>query len=163
LVLLFDTCGFNSAHALQCGGVVMTLPPIIGRGPPRMGEARGRKAGSPDFSVPETPDAPATDGPLPTAAVTPLLALQTEGVPQAVPERALAQLASGAMRNLDRLQLALLRADRIPDDLLDALAEAADHLTQADGTLAAEWRPLLMRIKVELARHGPGSPALRGG
>ena len=133
----------------------MTLPPIIGRAPPRMGEARGRKAGSPDFSVPETPDAPATDAPVPSAAVTPLLALQAEGGPQAAPPRTLAQVAGGAMRNLDRLQLALLRADRIPDDLLEALAEAATHLAQAEDDLAVEWRPLLMRIKVELARHGP--------
>jgi hypothetical protein len=72
-----------------------------------------------------------------------------------VPARALAQVASGALRNLDRLQLSLLRADRIPDDLLDALAEAADHLAQADQASAAEWRPLLMRIKVELARYSP--------
>ena len=133
----------------------MTLPPIIGRAPPRMGEARGRKAGGPDFSVPETPDTPATDAPVATAPVTPLLALQAEGGPQPVPARALAQVASGAMRNLDRLQLSLLRADRIPDDLLDALAEAADHLAQADQASAAEWRPLLMRIKVELARYSP--------
>jgi hypothetical protein len=67
------------------------------------------------------------------------------------------------MRNLDRLQLALLRADGIPGDLLDALAEAAQHLALADEASAAEWRPLLMRIKVELARHGPGGPASRGG
>lgn len=141
----------------------MTLPPIIGRGPPRMGEARGRKVGSPDFSVPETPDAPATDATLASAAVTPLLALQAEGGPQAAPGHSLAQVAGVAMRNLDRLQLALLRADRIPGDLLDALAEAADHLAQAEEASAAEWRPLLMRIKVELARHGPGGPASRGG
>ena len=141
----------------------MTLPPIIGRGPPRMAAARGRKTSGPDFSVPETPDAPATDAPLPAATVTPLLALQAEGGPQPAPGRSLAQVAGGAMRNLDRLQLALLRADGIPGDLLDALAEAADHLAQGDEASAAEWRPLLMRIKVELARHGPGGPASRGG
>ena len=141
----------------------MTLPPIIGRGPPRMSEARGRKAGGADFSVPEMPDAPATDGPLPTTAVTPLLALQAEGLPQAAPGRALAQVAGGAMRNLDRLQLALLRADRIPEDLLPALAEAADHLARAEDASAAEWRPLLMRIKVELARYDPTGRLSRGG
>ena len=133
----------------------MTLPPIIGRGPPRMGEARGRKAGSPDFSVPEAPDSPATDVAMGIAAVTPLLALQAEGGLQPAPALTLAQVAGGATRQLDRLQLALLRGDRIPDDLLDALAEAADHLAQADQASAAEWRPLLMRIKVELARYSP--------
>jgi len=141
----------------------MTLPPIIGRGPPRMGEARGRKAGSPDFSVPEAPDSPATDVAMGIAAVTPLLALQAEGVPQAAPGRSLAQVAGGAMRNLDRLQLALLRADRIPEDLLPALAEAADHLARVEDASAAEWRPLLMRIKVELARHDPAGRLSRGG
>jgi hypothetical protein len=155
LVPLFDLGGFHSAHALRCGGAVMTLPPIIGRGPPRMGEARGRKAGSPDFSVPEAPDSPATDVAMGIAAVTPLLALQAEGGLQPAPALTLAQVAGGATRQLDRLQLALLRGDRIPDDLLDALAEAADHLAQADQASAAEWRPLLMRIKVELARYSP--------
>ncbi len=133
----------------------MTLPPIIGRGQPRMAEARGRKAGGPTFSVPETPDTPATDAPMATAAVTPLLALQAEGGPQTAPSRTLVQVAGGAMRNLDRLQLAMLRADRIPDDLLEALADAATHLAQVEDDLAVEWRPPLMRIKVELARHGP--------
>lgn len=141
----------------------MTLPPIIGRGPTRMAEARGRKTGGPDFSISETPDTPATDAPLSAVAVTPLLSLQAEGGPQPAPGRSLAQVAGGAMRNLDRLQLALLRADGIPGDLLDALADAADHLALADEASAAEWRPLLMRIKVELARHGPGGPASRGG
>ena len=133
----------------------MTLPPILGRGQPRLAEARTRKAGGPVFSVPETSDTPATDAPVATAAVTPLLALQAEGGPQTAPARTLAQVAGGALRNLDRLQLALLRADRIPDDLLEALAEAATHLALAEDDSAVEWRPLLMRIKVELARHGP--------
>lgn len=140
----------------------MTLPPITGRGAPRMAEARRRKTVGPGFSVSEVADAPATDAPLLAAAVTPLLALQAEGGPQPAPGRSLAQVACGAMRNLDRLQLALLRADRIPGDLLDALAEAARHLELDDEASAAEWRPLLMRIKVELARHGQGgwaSPA----
>lgn len=141
----------------------MTLPPIIGLGLPRMAEARGRKAAGPNFSVPETSDSPATDAPLATAALTPLLTLQAEGGTQPAPTRSLVQVAGGAMRNLDRLQLALLRADRIPDDLLDALAEAADHLAQAEEPVAAEWRPLLMRIKVELARHGRSAPPSRGG
>ena len=131
----------------------MTLPPIIGRGLPRVAEARGRKTGGTGFSVPEAPDAPATDAPLPAAAVTPLLALQAEGGPQPAPGPSLAQVAGGAMRNLDRLQLALLRADRIPEGLLDGLEEAAEHLALAEEAAAAEWRPLLMRIKVELARH----------
>jgi len=141
----------------------MTLPPIIGRGPPRAAEARGRKVAGPDFSVPETSDSPAADAPLGAVAVTPLLALQAEGGTQPAPARSAVQVAGGAMRNLDRLQLALLRADRIPGDLLDALAEAADHLAQAEGAGAAEWRPLLMRIKVELARHGRSAPAPHGG
>jgi hypothetical protein len=128
-----------------------------------MAEARGRKTGGTDFSVPETPDAPATDAPLAAAAVTPLLALQAEGGPQPAAGRSLAQVASGAMRNLDRLQLTLLRSDRIPGDLLDALAEAADHLVLGEEASAAEWRPLLMRIKVELARHGQDGRAPRGG
>jgi len=59
------------------------------------------------------------------------------------------------------LQLALLRGDRIPEDLLTALAEAADHLAQAEEASAAEWRPLLMRIKIELARHGPADRPTR--
>lgn len=141
----------------------MTLPPIIGRGPPRIAELRGRKAGGSDFSVADTTETPGTDAPVATAAVTALLALQAEGGPQPVPPRSLAQVAGGAMRNLDRLQLSLLRADRIPDDLLDALAKAADHLAQAEGASAAEWRPLLMRIKVELARHSPVGRAPRSG
>lgn len=141
----------------------MTLPPIIGRGAPRIGEARGRKATGSDFSVQEPSDTPASDSAFPMAAVTPLLALQAEGGPQAVPARSLTQVAGGAMRNLDRLQLALLRADRVPADLLGSLAEAADHLARADDASAAEWRPLLMRIKVELARHHPTGQASRGG
>ena len=132
----------------------MTLPPIIGRGPPRLREAPGRKSAGPDFSVTEAPDTAAADAPLATVAVTPLLALQAEGGPQPTPGRSLEQVAGGALWNLDRLQLALLRADPIPGDLLAALAEAADHLVEA-GASAVEWRPLVMRIKVELARHDP--------
>jgi hypothetical protein len=139
----------------------MTLPPITGRGPPRVAEVRGRKVSGADFSVPETLDAPSTDAPMATAAVTPLLALQAEGGLQPAPASTLAQVAGGALRNLDRLQLALLRGDRIPEDLLAALAEAADHLAQAEEASAAEWRPLLMRIKIELARHGPADRPTR--
>jgi len=141
----------------------VTLPPIIGRGPPRLAELRGRKAGGSDFSVAETSETSGTGSPVAIPPVTPLLGLQAEGGPQPVPARSLAQVAGGALRNLDRLQLSLLRADRIPDDLLDALAEAADHLAQAEAALAAEWRPLLMRIKVELARHSPVGRAPRSG
>lgn len=150
-----DKRKFQSARAQQCGGLFMTLPPITGRGHPRIAEARGRKAAGSVFSVPEGHDTPATDAPIATAAVTPLLALQAEGGPQIAPAHTLAQVASGAIRNLGRLQLALLRADPIPDDLLETLSEAAAHIAQADDALATEWRPLLMRIRVELARHGP--------
>lgn len=141
----------------------MTLPPIIGRGPPRIAELRVRKAGGADFSVAETSETPGTDAPVAIPPVTALLGLQAEGGPQPMPARSLAQVAGGAMRSLERLQLSLLRADRIPDDLLDALAEAADHLAQAEAASAVEWRPLLMRIKVELARHGPAGRAPRSG
>lgn len=141
----------------------MTLPPITGRGPPRLREVPGRKAAGPDFAVTEAPDTAAPDAPLATVAVTPLLALQAEGGKQPTPGRSLAQVAGGALWNLDRLQLSLLRADPIPGDLLAALAEAADHLVQAGGTSAVEWRPLVMRIKVELARHDPAGRLPRGG
>jgi hypothetical protein len=113
----------------------VTLPPIIGRGPPRIAELRGRKAGGSDFSVAETSETSGTGSPVAIPPVTPLLGLQAEGGPQPVPARSLAQVAGGALRNLDRLQLSLLRADRIPDDLLDALAEAADHLALLLGQL----------------------------
>jgi hypothetical protein len=129
----------------------MAFPPIIGRGPPRVLEPRGRKAGASAFSVPEPQETAGTEAPMAAAAATPLLALQAES--DLRPARALTEVAGEALRNLDRLQLALLRADRIPDDLLSALTEAATHLAKAEDVSAAEWQPLVMRLKVELARH----------
>lgn len=141
----------------------MTLPPIGRRITPQVAEPRSRKAESSSFSVPEPRAGSGAD--VAAVAVTPtsLLTLQAESEAAAMPARSLSAVAGGAMRNLDGLQLALLRADRIPAHLLAELAEAAAQLELADPAAAAAWQPLLMRIKIELARHSPDTadPPLR--
>lgn len=130
-----------------------TINGVGGARPARAGWARPAQAGG-GFALPSAPPPPPSlAAPLPLAGVMEtMLALQAVTTPEER-DRAAVRRGQALLRELTRLQAALLRGGDEPAAALEALGTLAAQIeAPADPALALLFRSIRLRAQVELVR-----------